>query len=86
MLHGATHDGKVRVKSSDSTWSTGGESGNPLQCSCPENPIDNRKRQKDMTPEAEPPRSEGVHYAPGQERRASTNSSRKNDMAGPKLK
>ena len=39
-----------------------------------------------MTPEDEPPRLEGVHYAPGQEWRASTNSSRKNDVAGPKLK
>ena len=44
------------------------------------------KRQKDMTPEYEPPRSEGDHYAPGQEQRVSTNSSRKNDVAGPKLK
>ena len=86
MLCRATQDGKVRVKSSDKMWFTGGENGNPLQYSCLENPIDNIKRQKDMTPEYEPPRSEGVHYAPGQERRVITNSSRKNDVAGPKLK
>ena len=86
MLCRATQDRKVRVKSSDKMWSTGGENGNPLQYSCLENPIDNMKMQKDMTPEDEPPRSEGVHYAPGQEWRASTNSSRKSDVAGPKVK
>ena len=42
------------------------------------------KRQKDMTPEDEPPRSEGVQYATGEEQRAVGNSSRKNDVAGPK--
>ena len=44
------------------------------------------KRQKDMTPEDEPLRSEGVHYATGKEWRAVTNSSRKNEVAGPKWK
>ena len=39
------------------------------------------KRQKDMTPEDEPPRSVGVQYATGEEWR---NSSRK--RAGPKWK
>ena len=39
-----------------------------------------------MTPEYEPPRSEGVHYAPGQERRVITNSSRKNEEAEPQQK
>ena len=42
--------------------------------------------QKDMTPEDEPPRSEGVQYATGEEQRAITNSSRKNEMAGTKQK
>ena len=50
--------------------------------------------QKDMTPEEERchhpppprPRSEGVQYAPGEEERAITNSSRKNEVAGPKQK
>ena len=39
-----------------------------------------------MTSEDEPPRSEGVQYAPGEEWRAVTNSSRKNEVAGPKQK
>ena len=42
------------------------------------------KRQKDTTPEDEPPRSVGVQYATGEEQRAVANSSRKNDVAGPK--
>ena len=42
--------------------------------------------QKDMTPEDEPPRSEGVQYATGEEQRAITNSSRKNESFGPKRK
>jgi len=42
------------------------------------------KRQKDMTPEDELPRSGGVRYATGEEQRAVGNSSRKNDVAGPK--
>ena len=37
---------------------------------------------KDMTPEDEPPRLEGVQYATGEERRAITNSSRKYEVAG----
>ena len=43
------------------------------------------KRQKDMTPNDEPPRMEGVQYATGEERRA-INSSRMNEAAGPKRK
>ena len=73
-------------ESSDKTWSTGGGNGKPLQYSCCENPINNMKRKKDMTPEAEPPRLEGVQYATGEEQRAVTNSSRKNEVAGPKQK
>ena len=44
------------------------------------------KKQKDVTLEDEPLRSEGVQYATGEERRAITNSSRKNEAAGPKQK
>ena len=44
------------------------------------------KRQKDMTLEDEPPRSEGAQYATGEEKGAVTNSSRKNEVAGPKWK
>ena len=36
-------------------WSTGGGKGKPLQCFCQKNPMDTMKRQKDMTPEDEPP-------------------------------
>ena len=44
------------------------------------------KRQKDKTPEDKPLRLEGVQYATGEEQRAITNSSRKNEAAGPKQK
>ena len=37
-----------------------------------------------MTVEDEPHRSEGVQYATGEEQRTITNSSRKNEAAGPK--
>ena len=48
--------------------------------------MDSMKRQKDVTVEDEPPRSEGVQYTTGEERRTITNSSRKNEEAGPKEK
>ena len=41
----------------------GGGNGNPLQYSCHENPMNNMKRQKDMTLENEPHKLEGVQYA-----------------------
>ena len=44
------------------------------------------ERQKDMTPEGEFPRLEGVQYATGEEQRAITNTSSKNQAAGPKQK
>ena len=44
------------------------------------------KRQKDRTLEDEPPRSEGIQYVTGEEQRAIINSSRKNEVAGPKQK
>ena len=37
------------VESSDKTWCTGEEHGNPLQYSCLENPMNSVKRQKDRT-------------------------------------
>ena len=79
----ATQDGWVIVESSDKTWSTDGGNDKPLQCSCLENPMNSMKRQKYMTPEEKPPRSEDVQYAPGEEQR---NSSRKNEDVGPKQK
>ena len=48
--------------------------------------MDSMKRQKDMMAEDEPPRLEGVQYATGEELRTITNSSGKNDVAGPKRK
>ena len=83
-----TQDEQVKVKSSGKIRSTGGENGKPLQYSCCKNPINNMKRQKDMTPEDEPPplRSEGVQYTTGEKWRAITKSSRKNEAAGPKQK
>ena len=42
--------------------------------------------QKDMIPEAEPPRWAGVQYATGEEQREITKSSRKNKAAGSKWK
>ena len=46
--------------------------------------MNSMKRQKDMTPEDETPRLEGVQYATGEEQRAITNSSRNNEVAGPR--
>ena len=76
----------VIVESSDKMWSTEGENGKLLWYSCPENPMNSMKRQKDMTPEDEPLRLEGVQYATGEERKAITNSSRRNETSGPKQK
>ena len=68
------HPGWVTVENSDETWSTEGGNGESLQYSCLENPMNSMKRQKDMTPEDEPPMLEDVQYATGEEQR---NSSRK---------
>ena len=48
--------------------------------------MNSMKRQKDMTPEDEPPRLGRVQYAPGEEQRAMTNSAIKNEVAGTKQK
>ena len=71
------------MESSDKTWSTGEENGKPLQHSYLENPTNCIKRQKDMTPEDESPRSVGIQYAIGEEWR---NSSRRNEEAEPNQK
>ena len=81
MQCGATQDGRVMVERYDRMQSTGEGNGKPLQYSCPENPMKNIKRQKD-----ELPRSVGAQYATGVEWRVITNSSRKNEAAGPKQK
>ena len=82
----ATQDGWVIVESSDKTWSIGGGNGNALQYSCHKNPTNSMKRQKDMTLKDGLPRLEGVQYATGEEQRAITNSSRKNEATAPKWK
>ena len=76
-------DEQVMVESSDNTWSTGEGNGKPLQHSCLENHMNSMKRQKDMTPEDEPHRSEGIQYATGGEQ---SKTSRKNEEAEPKQK
>ena len=63
---------------------TGEGNGNLMQYSCLGNTLDSKKGQEDITPEDEPPRSEGVQYATGEEWRAITNSTRKNEVTRPK--
>ena len=55
-----------------------GRNGKLLQYSCPENPMNRMKRQKDMTLKDELPRWVGAQNATGEEWR---NSSRKNEEA-----
>ena len=55
------------VESSDKMWSTQERNGKPLQFSCLENPMNSMKRQKDMTPKDELPRSAGAQYATEEE-------------------
>ena len=79
----ATQDGWIMLESSDKTWSTGEGKSKPLQYSCLENPINNMKRQKDMTLKDELLRSVGAQYATGDQWR---NNSRKNEDTEPKQK
>ena len=71
------------VESSDKTRSTGEGNGKPLQYSCPENPMNSMKRQKDRTLKDELPRSVVAQYATGDQWR---NISRKNEGMKPKQK
>ena len=71
------------METSDKVWSTGEGNGEPLQYSCFENPMNNMKRQKDMTLKDELPRLVGAQFATGEEQR---NSSGKNEEAEAKLK
>ena len=64
-------------------WSTGEGNGKPLHCSCPENPMNGMKRQKDRTLKDELPRSVGAQYAAGDQWR---NNFRKNEGMEPKQK
>ena len=71
------------VEGSDGMWSTGEGNGKSLQYSCPENPMNSMKRQKDRTLKDELPRSKGAQYATGDQWR---NNSRKNEGLEPKQK
>ena len=83
-LHGrATQGGRINVESSDKTWPSGEGNSKPLQDSCLDNPMNNRKRQKDRTLKDELPRSVGTQYATGEEWR---NNTRKNEEIGAKAK
>ena len=64
-------------------WATGEGNGKPLQCSCLENPMNSRKRQKDRIVKEELPRSVSAQYATGDQWR---NNSRKNEGMEPKQK
>ena len=46
-------------------WSTGEGNGKPLQYSCPENPMNSMRRQKDKTLKDKLPRLEGAQYTTG---------------------
>ena len=71
------------VESSDKTWPTGEGNGRPLQYSCPENPMNSMKTQKDRTLKDELPRLVGAQYATGEQWR---NNSRKNEEMEPNQK
>ena len=59
-------DGWVMLESSDKTWCTGGPwQTTPVYYS--ENAMNSIKRQNDMTPKDEFPRTEGVQQATGEE-------------------
>ena len=83
QARGATQDGRVMVKRSDTMWSTGEGNGKPLQYSCLENPMNRMKRQNDRILNEELPRSVGAQYATGDQWR---NNSRKNEGIEPKQK
>ena len=83
MTFWATQDRWVMVKTSDKTWSAGEGNGKPLKYSCRENLMNSMKMQKDMTLNAELPKSVGTQYATGEEWR---NSPRKNEEMEPKPK
>ena len=75
------------VEHSDKKWSTGGGNGKPLQYSYPENPMDGTKRQKDMTPEDEPPGQKMSNMLLGKSREQLLISpERMKEAAGPKQK
>ena len=83
MPCGATQDRRVMVERSDRMWSTGKGNGKPLQYSCLEDHMNDKKRQNDMILKEELPRSVGAQYATGYQWR---NNSIKNEGMEPKQK
>ena len=79
----ATQDRQVMVESSEKKWSTGEGNGKPLQYSCPENPMNSMKWQKDRTLKDELPRLVVAQYITEDQWR---NNSRKNEGMEPKQK
>ena len=71
------------VESSDKMCSTGEGNGQPLQCSCLENPMNSMKIHKDRTLKDELPRLVDAQCATGDQWR---NNSRKNEGMEPKQK
>ena len=71
------------VERSERMWSTGDETGKPLQYSYLEKPMNSMKRQKDRTPKDELPRLGDAQYATGDQWR---NNSRKNKETEPMQK
>ena len=83
MPCGATQDGRIMVKTAERMFSTGEGNGKPLQCSCLENPMKNRKRENYRILKEELHRSVDAQYATGDQWR---NNSRKNEEMKPKQK
>ena len=82
----ATQDGWVIGKSSNKTWSTRGGNINHSSNLAARTPCSVWKVQKIWHQKMSHPSSEGVQYATGEEQRAITNNSRKNEVAAPKWK
>ena len=83
----ATQDGQVMVESADKMWSTGeGESLQTTSAFLPWEPHEQYAKAKMYDTRISHTRSVGVQHATGEELMAITNSSRKNEAAGPKQK
>ena len=76
MLCGAMQYGWVMLERSVRMWSTGEGNGKPLQISCLEDLMNNRKRQNDRILKEELPGLVGAQYATGDQWR---NNSRNNE-------
>ena len=71
------------LESSHEMWSAGQGNGKLLQCSCLENPMNSKKRQKHRTLKDELLQSVGAQYATRDQQR---NNSRENEEVEPKQK